>query len=137
VSRSRTLLALLIVLGLLAALGPALALANGGSAGDNQYVDPLAGVHTHGGGSSGSSSGSSAGSSSGSSGTTSGTPASGSAVAATSSATTPTATSAATSTDPSGKAKTLPFSGFADWQAAGLGAVLLAGGLVLRRRALS
>jgi cytoskeletal protein RodZ len=129
VSRSRTLLALLIVLGLLAALGPAVALADGGSAGDNQYVDPLSGVHTHSGGSSGSSSGSS--------GATSSAPASSSAAAGTSTATTPTATSAATSTDPSGKSKTLPFTGFADWQAAGLGALLLAGGLVLRRRALS
>jgi hypothetical protein len=54
-------------------------------------------------------------------------------VAATSTATTPTATSAATTT--SGKSsKALPFTGFQDWQAAGLGAVLLAGGLVLRRR---
>jgi hypothetical protein len=129
VSKSRTLLALLLVLGLLTALVPAVALANGGSAGDNQYVDPLAGAPTHSGGSSGSSSGSS--------GTTSSGPANTPAVAATSTATTPTATSAATSTDPSGKAKTLPFTGFGDWQAAGLGAVLLAGGLALRRRALS
>jgi hypothetical protein len=133
VSRSRTLLALLIAFGLLASVGPAVALAAGGSAGDNQYVDPLAGVHPHGGGSSSSSSGSSSGSSAPASSGSASSPA----VAATSTATTPTATSAATSTDPSGKSKTLPFTGFGDWQAAGLGAVLLAGGLALRRRALS
>jgi hypothetical protein len=130
VSRSRTLLALLIVLGLFAAIGPSLAVAGGGSAGDNQYVDPLAGVHAHGGSSSS---------------TTSGTPATspapssapGATVAA-ATATTPTATTAGTTTtDPSGKSKTLPFTGFADWQAAGLGAALLAGGLLLRRRAAS
>lgn len=118
-SRSRTLLALLIVLGLFAAVGPSLALAGGGSAGDNQYVDPLAGVHSHG---------------SSSSSATSTAPATTSATAATTTTATPTATSAATTTGPSQKAKALPFTGFADWQAAGLGALLLAGGLALRRR---
>jgi cytoskeletal protein RodZ len=129
VFRSRTLLALLLVLGLLSVLGPAAALAAGGSAGDNQYVDPLAGGHSN--------SGSSAGSSATSSGTASSTPSSGSAAAASSTATTPTGTTASTTGDPKANAKTLPFTGFSDWQAAGLGAVLLAGGLVLRRRVTS
>jgi hypothetical protein len=122
VSRSRTLLVLLLIFGLLAALGPALALADGGSAGDQQYVDPLAGVHSHSGNSSASSST---------------TPTTTSATDATTAVTTPTATSAATTSpaDPSGKSKNLPFTGFEDWQVAGLGAVLLAGGLVIRRRA--
>ena len=120
--RTRSLLALLIVFGLLAALIPAVALAGGGSsAGDNQYVDPLSGVHSH--------SGSSSSSSTGSSGSTA------SAASASATATSPTATSAATTTDPSGKSsKTLPFTGFQDWQAAGLGVVLMVGGLGLRRR---
>jgi LPXTG-motif cell wall-anchored protein len=126
VSRSRSLLALLIVLGLLAAAVPAVALANGGSAGDNQYVDPLAGVHSH--------SGSSASSSATNAAATTSTPAA-TATAAASTATTPTATSAATSTHPSGKSTSLPRTGFQDWQAAGLGLVLVAGGLGLRRRA--
>jgi hypothetical protein len=115
------LLALLIVLGLFAAFGPSLALA-AGSAGDNQYVDPLAGVHAHGG------SGSSA---------TATAPAPASATAATTTTAAPTGTTTATTattTGASGKAKTLPFTGFADWQAAGLGALLLTGGLALRRR---
>ena len=128
VSRPRTLLALLIVLGLSAAVGPSLALAGGGSAGDNQYVDPLTGVHSHSGSHSSS---------------TSSTPAPASTTQATAAATTPatttapTATTAATTTDASGKTKALPFTGFADWQAAGLGALLLAGGLALRRRTTS
>jgi uncharacterized surface anchored protein len=129
VSRSRPLLALLVVLGLLATVVPAAALANGGLAGDNQYVDPLAGVHSHGGKSGSSSPATSA--------ATTSTPAPSTSAAST--ATTPTATSAATSsatsTDPSSKTKSLPFTGFQDWQAAGLGLVLVGGGLMLRRRA--
>lgn len=125
VPRSRPLIAVLIVLGLLATVVPAAALANGGSAGDNQYVDPLAGVHSH--------SGKSSSSSPATSAATTSTPATSTSAAST--ATTPTATSAATSTDPSSKTKTLPFTGFQDWQAAGLGLVLVASGLILRRRA--
>lgn len=116
---------MLIVLGLLATVVPAAALANGGSAGDNQYVDPLAGVHSH--------SGKSSSSSAATSAATTSTPAPTTSAAST--ATTPTATSAATSADPSSKTKSLPFTGFQDWQAAGLGLVLVAGGLILRRRA--
>ena len=119
---------MLIVLGLLATVVPAAALANGGSAGDNQYVDPLAGVHSH--------SGKSGSSSPATSAATTSTPAASTSAASTATtATTPTATSAATSTDPSSKTKTLPFTGFQDWQAAGLGLVLVASGLILRRRA--
>jgi cytoskeletal protein RodZ len=130
VPRSRPLIAVLIVLGLLATVVPAAALANGGSAGDNQYVDPLAGVHSH--------SGKSSSSSPATSVATTSTPATSTSAAST--ATTPTATSAATSTaatstDPSSKTKSLPFTGFQDWQAAGLGLVLVASGLILRRRA--
>lgn len=129
VFRSRTRPALLAVLGLLA-LAPGIASANGGSAGDNQYIDPLAGVHTHAGASHHPSSGS----------TTSAPaspPATSSSSAAAATATAPTATVAATTTDPSGKARTLPFTGFEDWQAAGLGLMLLAAGVLLRRRAVS
>lgn len=116
--RTRSLFALLIVLGLLAAFAPAIALAGGSSAGDNQYVDPLSGLHSHSG----------RGSSSSNSGSTAGT-------SATAASSTPTATSAAsTATDPKSKKGTLPFTGFNDWQAAGLGAVLMLGGLGLRRR---
>jgi hypothetical protein len=125
VPRSRPLIAVLIVLGLLATVVPAAALANGGSAGDNQYVDPLAGVHSH--------SGKSSSSSPATSAATTSTPATSTSAAST--ATTSTATSAATSTDPSSKTKSLPFTGFQDWQAAGLGLVLVASGLILRRRA--
>lgn len=128
VSRSRPLLALLIVLGLLAAVVPGAALASGGSAGDNQYVDPLAGVHPH--------SGKSSSSSPATSAATTSTPATSTPAASTATtATTPTATGAATSADPSSKKKSLPFTGFQDWQAAGLGLMLMAGGLILRRRA--
>jgi cytoskeletal protein RodZ len=120
VSRARSLLAVLIVLGLFAALVPAAALAGGSSAGDNQYVDPLSGVHSHSGSSSSSPSSSSAGTS----------------ATAAASATSPTATTAGTtSTGASSKSKTLPFTGFDDWQAAALGGLLVIGGLGLRRRA--
>jgi hypothetical protein len=113
---------LLIVLGLFAALIPAAALANGSSAGDNQYVDPLSGVH------SGNSSSSSSSSASGTAGTSA-------TAATTATTTTPTATTAGTtSTAASRKSKTLPFTGFDDWQAAGLGVLLMVGGLGLRRR---
>lgn len=124
VFRTRSLLALLIALGLVAAFAPAIALAGGSSAGDNQYVDPLSGLHSHSGRGGGSSS-------SGSSGTAS---APASAATSTAAGTSPTATSAAkTSTDPKGKRR-LPFTGFQDWQAASLGGMLLIGGLGLRRR---
>ncbi len=117
------MLAALIVLGLLATFAPAIALAGGSSAGDNQYVDPLAGLHSH----SGRGSGSSGSGSSGSAGAP--------ATAATATTpTSPTATSAATTSTNSKHKGTLPFTGFEDWQAAGFGAVLLLGGLGLRRR---
>jgi hypothetical protein len=119
VSRTRSLLAVLIVLGLFAALIPAAALAGGSSAGDNQYVDPLSGVHAHSGNSSSSTTTSSAGTSA--------------TAAPSATATSPTATTAGTtSKSASGKSKTLPFTGFDDWQAAGLGGLLMVGGLGLR-----
>jgi hypothetical protein len=111
----------MIVLGLLAMLAPAASMAASGSAGDNQYVDPLAGVHAKG-GSHPSSSGGSAGAA------TSTTPAV-TTPTATVAAATPTPTSAASS--PS--AKTLPFTGVEDWEIAGLGVVMLVSGLGLRR----
>jgi hypothetical protein len=136
VFRPRHILACTIILGLLAVLSPAASLASscggGGSAGNQQYIDPLCGTQHH---KSSGSSGSGSGSGSGSSGATS-TPQTTTPVPTT---TTPTATTAATtsttSPDPKGKPKkTLPFTGFNTLEAAGFGFVLIAGGLGLRRR---
>jgi len=120
----------MLVLGLLAMLAPAASLAGcSGSAGDQQYVDPLAGCHKHKG------STTPAATTTPSAATT--TPsASATPPATAASSTTPTATTAtgagATGKDPS--SKTLPYTGFETWEAAGFGLILLAGGLVLRRR---
>ncbi len=128
------LIALCLVLSV-AALGPAVALASGPSAGDQQYVDPL-------GGSTGSSSNGSGSSSGNSSASGSGTAAASSptATASAGSTTTPTSTSStgATSTTTgttTASSRTLPFTGFNVWEGAVIGVVMLGAGLLLRRRA--
>lgn len=106
--------------------------ANGGSAGDQQYTDPFAGTPTP----------------------TSTTPAPGPApatapVASTPSAGTPAPVTATPAASPAAGSETpaatttpvpthpteLPFTGYDSWLAAGLGAAMVAGGLMLRRRA--
>jgi LPXTG-motif cell wall-anchored protein len=155
--RMRHLLAALLLLGLFAAAVPVGALADGGSAGDQQYVDPLAGNNNSHSSSSAPSSSSSAPSSSGSSsgsassGTSSGDTSSSSASssgasssgASSSSSSAPTATtvtgtpvSGTTTTsgaDPS-SAGQLPRTGYDSRLAAAIGLVLLLAGIVLRRR---
>jgi hypothetical protein len=119
----------MIVLGLLAMLTPALSLAagGGGSAGDQQYTDPFAGTPA---GKAKGSGGSSSTASTPSPASTTVT----SVATATTPTTTPTATTAAgTSSDPIGRSRTLPYTGFESWEAAGFGLVLLVGGLGLRR----
>lgn len=123
VSPLRCILAATIVLGVLAMVAPAASLAGcTPSAGNSQYVDPLAGCHKH-------KSSSTPASTTPSTATT--TPP---VVASAATSTAPTATTAtgATGKDPS--SKTLPYTGFQTWEAAGLGLVLLAGGFGLRRR---
>ncbi len=135
VSSWQRLLFGLAVLCAVALLGPAAALANGPSAGDQQYIDPLGGgTHHH--------SKSNGGSSSAT--TTPSTPTATSpppatvtptttTTTATSASSTPATTSATASHshDPAGK--TLPFTGFDVWLSAGLGLGLLAFGFYLRR----
>jgi cytoskeletal protein RodZ len=130
------LLFALTVLCAVALLGPVAALANGPSAGDQQYIDPLSGTHHHSKSNSSSSSSTSSSSTPTSTGSTQPTaPATPTttttapAPAATSASSTPAAPSR--SHDPSGK--TLPFTGFDVWLAAGLGLGLLASGVYLRR----
>jgi hypothetical protein len=120
---SRALVACLTVLGALALLAPATAFAGGPSAGDQQYIDPLAGSGHH--GSSGSHNTSTAPAPAPASSTSSGATSSSSTVSA--GATTP-ATSTATRHDPS---KELPFTGFNALQGALVGAVMLAVGTLL------
>jgi hypothetical protein len=126
----RNLLKLLCLLGALAVVGPAVAIAAGPSAGDQQYVDPLGG----------------SGGSHHNSTTTTGapTPAPAPAPVASSSGTTPTATTAsATGVTPTAtvgtSSNTLPFTGLNVGLAAGVGALLLVAGVgirqVARRRA--
>jgi hypothetical protein len=128
-----------LVIAALALAGPAAALASGGggSAGDQQYTDPFAGTSnptsTH------------------SQTSTATTPAATAPATATAPVPAP-ATVPATSTAPppatpaqapptggSGTATStrptqLPFTGYDSWVAAGLGAAMVAGGLVMRRR---
>lgn len=124
VVRPRLLVVLSLVLALSVVLAPA-ALA-GGSAGDNQYTDPLAGTHH-----SGTSSSPAGANTTTSSPTPSSSPATSAPTATV--ATTTTTTPAATTTSKAA-AKTLPFTGYSDWEAGALGALLVVGGLSLRRR---
>ncbi len=125
----------ILVLTALAMAVPAATLASGGggSAGDQQYTDPFAGTSnpsgTH---------------------TTKTHPATKPAPAATAPApaasapaastpapatTAPAASPATTTTASTARPTTLPFTGYDSWLAAGLGAALVAGGALLRRRA--
>jgi cytoskeletal protein RodZ len=140
---ARHLAALLIVLGALALMVPAFALA-GGSAGNNQYTNPL---------------GSTSPSSPPATSSTSSAPPATTPPATTPPATTPETTPATTpETTPASTAEdttssdvptataaaapgttetsgpSLPRTGYLDWEVAGFGAVLLAGGVVIRRR---
>jgi cytoskeletal protein RodZ len=132
VSSWQRLLFALAVLCAVALLGPAGALANGPSAGDQQYIDPLgSGNHHH------KSNGGSSTSTTTPSTSTATSPPPATVTPTTTTATTASSTAATTSAtpshghDPSGK--TLPFTGFDVWLAAGLGLSLLAGGAYLRR----
>ena len=123
---------MLALVGVICIWSPAGALANGcnGSAGDNQYVDPLQNCnppgsgHSSGGGSS--SSGSTTTPSTTPTPTTSTTP------TATTAATTTTASSTATAKDPK-SSKSLPFTGLNLVPALIVAVSLLGAGLVLRR----
>jgi hypothetical protein len=136
-TRSRLLATFLLVLGLIALAVPMVALANGGgSAGDQQYVDPLANQHKH---STTTSSPATTSTPAPPPSTTPATPAptptptsSAATPSTTPTATTPTATIAGTSTVSSGKAKQLPYTGYDSGLAAGLGFVLVLGGTALR-----
>jgi LPXTG-motif cell wall-anchored protein len=132
----RHLAVLLVVLGALALAVPAVALA-GGSAGDNQYTNPFGGGTTS---QPTSTTPPQTSSTTAPQTTTSAAPAATTvspATATTSVVTTsdPTATAAASpgvGTTTGGKA--LPRTGYADWELAGFGLVMIAGGLVIRRR---
>lgn len=130
-SRQRLLFALAVLCAVVL-LGPTAALANGPSAGDQQYIDPLgSGNHHH--------------KSNGGSSTSTTTPSTSTATSpppatvtpttttATSASSTPATTSATPSHGHDPPGKTLPFTGFDAWLAAGLGLSLLAGGAYLRR----
>jgi hypothetical protein len=125
-----------VVAASISAAAPAGALATGGgSAGDQQYIDPLAGLHSHAHKPTTStpsppSPSPSTGAASGTSNTTSGAQVAGT---TTSSTNDPTATTATTA---SGGRK-LPFTGFDPLPGVAAGATLIAGGLVLRRKARS
>ena len=139
-TRSRLLATFLLVLGLIALAAPMVALAGGGSAGDQQYTDPLANQHKH---STTTTTSSPAASSTPapapapttSTATPAPTPTSSAATTSTTPATTPTATIATgTSTPATTGAKQLPYTGYDSALAAGLGFVLVLGGAGLRLR---
>lgn len=128
-NRSRHLATVLLLLGLLTLAAPALALA-GGSAGDQQYTDPLTGTHTQ-------THPSSSGTPTASTPTAS-TPTPGTTSGATTSAAVPTATTASapnsTTTTSKQAVRQLPRTGYDSWLAGSLGGLLMIGGLGLRRR---
>jgi cytoskeletal protein RodZ len=132
---ARHLAALLIVLGAVAMMIPAIAFA-GGSAGNNQYTNPFGNTSPS----------SPPATSSTASAPPSTTPSQSTSPASTSpsesttpqaTTTDPTATAAAagaggSTTTTSGPS--LPRTGYLDWEAAGFGIVLVAGGVLIRRR---
>jgi hypothetical protein len=125
--RRRLIATVLATLALALLALPAIALAgSGSSAGDSQYVDPLAATATH----PHSSTTPSSSTPSGSVPTPPAASVTSSPTASVSTATTPAApTSATTSTAP----RTLPFTGIDTWLVAAVGAGLAGAGLVLRR----
>jgi LPXTG-motif cell wall-anchored protein len=139
----RKMLALVTIVGAVALLGPAAALATGPSAGDQQYVDPLGGSHSSGGShhSSGGSHSSGSSTTPSSTATTPGTspttPSAGATVSSSTTTTTasasPTATTASTSATSAKDPKSLPRTGFDVWLAVLIGAGLLSSGLIVRR----
>jgi hypothetical protein len=114
----RALVACLIVLGAVTLLAPGTALAGGPSAGDQQYIDPLAGSSHHHSGSSSTAP------------TTSPAQTSSSTPSASSSSTSSNSTKGSTTHDP---VKGLPMTGFDALLVAFAGACLLASGVLLRR----
>jgi cytoskeletal protein RodZ len=129
---ARHLAALLSVLGVIAMLVPAIALA-GGSAGNSQYTNPFGNTSPS----------SPPATSSTASAPPATTPAQSTSPATTSPSTTPVTTSGApTATAVAGagggsttsSGRSLPRTGYLDWEAAGFGLVLVAGGFVIRRR---
>jgi LPXTG-motif cell wall-anchored protein len=135
----RHLAALLVVLGTLALAVPAVALA-GGSAGNNQYTNPFGSGTT----SQPTTTASPQTSSTTAPVTTTSSPppastqsaatATTSVVTTTDPASGPTATAAASGAGATTGGKALPRTGYAEWELAGFGLVLVAGGLVIRRR---
>ncbi len=136
--RTRRLLVGLLVVGLFALTLPVAALA-GGSAGDQQYVDPVKHKTSSSTTTSSSSPSSSDASSSNTTPSSSGSsaPTTSSTLSATPAASTttnPVATTAATTSTSTHAAKQLPYTGYNDPAAAALGALLVLGGFALRRR---
>jgi hypothetical protein len=127
---SRRILSWLLLLGVLALAAPAVTLAaGGGSAGDQQYVDPFA--HTHG---SHTSTTTPTTTSAPAPVATTPAPVTTTPAAATTTSTDPTATTASTATTPLTSAKTLPYTGYDGWLAGGFGLILAGTGLGLRRK---
>jgi hypothetical protein len=124
VPRSRHLLIFLVLIGLLAMAIPAFSSAACTGAGDSQYCDPL----NNGGHTSNSGTGTSSTPAASPSTSTPGTSAAAGTISSTPATTAPAQTTTAGS-------RTLPFTGYATWEAAGLGLVLVGGGLALRLRA--
>lgn len=132
---ARYMVTCMLVLGALVLAVPAATLAaGGGSAGDNQYTDPFASSTTTAAGAPPSTTTSAPAPSASPPATTTPPAASSSAPAASAAAGTPTATIASTATGSATPARTLPFTGYPDWLAAGAGFILVAGGLALRLR---
>lgn len=118
---------------------PAVAIASGPSAGDNQYTDPLAGQGTHHtSGGSHSQTSSTPQTSTPTAGSSSGTPtttlSSSSPTSSTASSSSPPRSSTAAATSAAKSSRTLPMTGFDAGLAAAIGAGLIGIGLVTRRR---
>jgi LPXTG-motif cell wall-anchored protein len=138
VSAVRQIVTLLSLLGVLALAGPAVSFATGGgSAGDQQYVDPFG--HTHKSTTTSTTTNAPPPTTTAPATTTPAAPAATTTPAAASSdsntATDPTATIASSTTTTGSLAKTLPYTGYDSWLAGGLGLVLAGAGLTLRRKA--
>jgi hypothetical protein len=129
---SKALVACLIVLGALALTVPSTALAGGPSAGDQQYIDPLAGSGHHGSSHSHGSGNSSTAPATSPAPTTSATPSVSSSSTSSSTVSASTTATRSTAHDPS---KGLPMTGFDALLAAFVGVFLVASGVLLHRAA--